>query len=325
MRKPSRSLTLAALLLIVPAAVWFAAFLLLGDSVPYLGYINAAGFFFGLAALAGGLFLLARRWVAAVPAIALGLFVLHMGVALPAPRAAAPPGSIPLRVVSASLRTANTDMADAAHVLDDMDADVFAVQEAADPDALLQGLRARRGGAWNMASSGNSAIISRLPVRPAAAPAEAFGAAVTIAPGAELLVWTLHAPKDYADPNEISRWFGALANAVDEQAPDIVAGDFNATPWNGGYRSVAALMTDAFRRGGMGPGFTFPTRARRMGTLFPFVRIDHIFLGPRLRVVRAFVEEASRGADHSPLVADLVIPPAPQPSRRIRNGGMRSD
>lgn len=303
---------LLAIPAIAVAAIWFVAFSLLGDRIAYLGYVNAGGFFFGLAALAAGVFLLFRRRAAGLPGVVLGLVILRMGVALPWPGAPAPPASVPLRFVTASLRTANSDMADAARTLAGFDADVLAVQEANNGGALLAALR-RGGGSWNMVSSGTSAIFSRLPIRLTTGPAAVLGADIEAPPGATARVWTFRAPKTYAEPSEIGRWFAAITERLPAGAPDIVAGDFNATPWNGGYRTMATRMTDAFRQGGTGPGFTFPTRARRMGTLFPFVRIDHVFVGRRVHVARAFVGRASRGADHFPVVADLLIARRPGP------------
>ena len=310
---------------IAAVAIWFAAFRLWGDRVAYLGYVNAAGFAWGSLALAAGAFLLIRRSPAGLIGVGLGVAILYMGVALLGGRPTADRGAAPMRFVTASLRTANTDMADAARVLGALDADVLAIQEANDPPALLAAMRARGGPAWTMTASGSTLILSRFPLRSRGGADGLLKAEVAVAPDAIARVWTFRAPKTYDRPAEIGRWFAAATNGMDEERPHVVAGDHNATPWNGGYRTMAARMTDAFRAGGVGPGFTFPTPARRMGTLSPFVRIDHVFVDRQVGVVRAFVADASRGADHFPVVADLLIPRAGQPSRRMANEGMRTD
>jgi endonuclease/exonuclease/phosphatase (EEP) superfamily protein YafD len=105
----------------------------------------------------------------------------------------------------------------------------------------------------------------------------------------------------------------ALADDVRAHGPArIVAGDLNATPWNDSHRTLSAFLTDAFGVAGTGPGFTFPTRARRLGFAFPYLRIDHIFVDAALYPVAAQVGIASPGADHLPVVADLVRRPALQ-------------
>jgi endonuclease/exonuclease/phosphatase family metal-dependent hydrolase len=54
----------------------------------------------------------------------------------------------------------------------------------------------------------------------------------------------------------------------------------------------------------------FPTRARRLGLAFPYVRIDHVFVDSTLRPLQAFTGRASPGADHLPVIVDLAREPA---------------
>jgi endonuclease/exonuclease/phosphatase (EEP) superfamily protein YafD len=44
-----------------------------------------------------------------------------------------------------------------------------------------------------------------------------------------------------------------------------------------------------------------------MGMLFPYVRIDHVFADERFVPLRAFVGQASPGADHHPVVVDYAF------------------
>ena len=82
----------------------------------------------------------------------------------------------------------------------------------------------------------------------------------------------------------------------------ILAGDFNATPMTSTLRRAGPGLVNAFDHAGSGSGFTFPTPARRLGALGPFLRIDHVLLSPMLTPIAA---RAARwhppGADHYPV------------------------
>lgn len=78
----------------------------------------------------------------------------------------------------------------------------------------------------------------------------------------------------------------------------VLCGDFNAIPSSYVYRSLSRGLRDA-QKGRARP--TFPA-------LFPVLRLDHIFVGPGLRVRESRVLKtrlARVASDHRPLVADL--------------------
>lgn len=80
----------------------------------------------------------------------------------------------------------------------------------------------------------------------------------------------------------------------------LVVGDFNTPPRGRCYRWMAGRYQDAFPRGGLGFGYTYPTR-------HPLMRIDYIFASGGMHVRRCFVPRAA-ASDHRPVVADLVMP-----------------
>jgi endonuclease/exonuclease/phosphatase family metal-dependent hydrolase len=98
-------------------------------------------------------------------------------------------------------------------------------------------------------------------------------------------------------------WLGR----VPDTEPILMCGDFNLTPGSVPYRLAAARFQDVqVGRKNHRPLNTFSS-AR------PFVRLDHIFISPRLAVENVLVpkSELSRVAsDHLPLVADLSFVPA---------------
>ena len=119
------------------------------------------------------------------------------------------------------------------------------------------------------------------------------------------MVYSVHLPRAVRDATRqraaIAR---LLADANRQNSPVILAGDFNATPMSQTMRATASNLVNAFDYVGDGPGFTFPTPARRLGTIGPFLRIDHVVLSQVLTPVRA---KSARwyppGADHFPVEA----------------------
>jgi endonuclease/exonuclease/phosphatase (EEP) superfamily protein YafD len=289
--------------------LWYVLYRSVGDDRPGFGYLMAPGYFVGLISIVAGAWLaIARKWALAAAALAIVLVVLWID--LPSiGRDSVPAQGERVRIVTASLRTMNSNLAAAAERLESYQADVIAVQEPNDAAVLASLIRRKSGPQWRMVTNGGVAIFSRLPLAQAPGPGKGILAArVRLPSGRDLTIWTLRAPKEYWQPFKLSEYHSNLVDQVRLGRPDIVAGDFNATPWNGGHRRMSEIMVDSFRAANPGPGFTFPSRARRMGTLGPLIRIDHIFVRPAIATTRSFVGVASPGADHHPVIADLVIP-----------------
>ena len=82
-----------------------------------------------------------------------------------------------------------------------------------------------------------------------------------------------------------------------EHLPLIVSGDFNSTPHNSAFYSLADGFQDAYGIAGRGWGATYHVD-------WPVARIDHVLVGPEWKVVSAHVA-ASTVSDHLPLVVRL--------------------
>lgn len=81
------------------------------------------------------------------------------------------------------------------------------------------------------------------------------------------------------------------------QHADLVAGDLNLTPFSGHFaRLTQALGMEPCR--GFGMKRTWPT------SFFVRLPIDHVLVGPRLRITRCEVQGAI-GSDHYPLLVEL--------------------
>lgn len=80
--------------------------------------------------------------------------------------------------------------------------------------------------------------------------------------------------------------------------PVIVCGDLNDTPISYPYQRLARHLTSAYRKKGLGPGFTFSRRS------FP-VRIDHLFYSDDWDIVSCRIDRAISASDHYPLIVRL--------------------
>lgn len=95
-----------------------------------------------------------------------------------------------------------------------------------------------------------------------------------------------------------------LASQMVKQHPDqrvhsIIAGDFNLSQRSAIYRNYWSDYTNAFRRAGMGMGYTKKTR------LFG-ARIDHVLVNDGLQIRSATVGK-DLGGDHNPLITELIL------------------
>jgi endonuclease/exonuclease/phosphatase (EEP) superfamily protein YafD len=86
-------------------------------------------------------------------------------------------------------------------------------------------------------------------------------------------------------------------------APRVLAGDFNASPYNRTLSRIADLGLDSVHeRRGRGLAVTWPNGAH----LLPPIRLDHVFVDDAL-VVLDVRELEGAGSDHKPVVTDLAL------------------
>jgi endonuclease/exonuclease/phosphatase (EEP) superfamily protein YafD len=108
--------------------------------------------------------------------------------------------------------------------------------------------------------------------------------------------------------------FAFVRNRRDQQAvtdvvraaprPRIVAGDFNATPYNRWYGELLDLgLTEVHEAVGDPFATTWPNGRQPL----PPVRIDHVFVDDALAPVHVEQGEGT-GSDHRPVIVDLVVP-----------------
>jgi endonuclease/exonuclease/phosphatase family metal-dependent hydrolase len=126
-------------------------------------------------------------------------------------------------------------------------------------------------------------------------------------PGARapLRVQAIHAP--HPDRGRVARWersLRGLPEARAEAAPDVLAGDFNATLDHAELRDVLERgWTDAAADAGDGLTRTWPV-GRTGG---PHLAIDHVLVRPGV-AVRSFAAVDVPGSDHRAVIARLELP-----------------
>jgi endonuclease/exonuclease/phosphatase (EEP) superfamily protein YafD len=85
--------------------------------------------------------------------------------------------------------------------------------------------------------------------------------------------------------------------------PRVVAGDFNATPYNRTMHRMQDLGLDSVHeRRGRGLAVTWPNGHRPVAP----VQIDHVLVDASV-VVLAVTELAGTGSDHKPVLTDLAL------------------
>jgi endonuclease/exonuclease/phosphatase family metal-dependent hydrolase len=143
-----------------------------------------------------------------------------------------------------------------------------------------------------------------LPALPRLEPRGALWAAIEV-DGRELNVITTHlgllAREQQAQTDALigPEWLGRL-DSVDNV---ILLGDFNATSTSVSYRRIRGRLDDAQKER---PGRNLPT----FPSLFPMLRIDHVFTGSAVEVTRVHVPQtplARAASDHLPLVVDFEV------------------
>ena len=94
-------------------------------------------------------------------------------------------------------------------------------------------------------------------------------------------------------------WLETAGEAV------ILLGDFNATSGSAPYRRVTERLRDAQR---LTPGRSIPT----FPSMFPMLRIDHLFVGSQVEVRRVWSATsplARTASDHLPLIMEFSLRP----------------
>jgi endonuclease/exonuclease/phosphatase family metal-dependent hydrolase len=288
---------------------WYVLHNTRGDSlwpVRMLSYLTP---WLTLAALAGGV--LGWRIQHFKLAVVLScLFLLFASPYLPqfVPNSATPVYGQQLKVMTYSVMGRNQDYPAMAKVYAEHRPDLAFFQEVG-AGALEELLRKAdpKNELYFLRTDNVGFVVCRYPLK-VADQARPFSRLILTLPDGEISLWNVHTDKAIRSYDLQFRQVKKLVEAIWQQpGPKIVAGDFNATEGSEVYRLMNTELHNAFAKAGFGFGFTFPTPARRIGKLFPFLRIDHIFTSEHFVATSCEIGKNAGGSDHFPVVVDLVF------------------
>ncbi len=316
--------------------LWFAIYLFFGDRLPYFVLLNAAAIvlFLPLPLIAAANLKLRSRQLWLFSFVGLAIFAFLWGQ-LFLPKGSANTSLDSLDVLTYNVRGLNGDNTLALMTIEEADADLVLLQEfTPSMEAVVEAhllddypyywLEARDG-------ANGMAILSKIEFTRVKVefPGQWNGHPQMIAlewMGAEMHVINVHLhamrpalPLDFvraqqSNAESLQRLLdvvrsGAFANL-------IVAGDFNFTPQNDGYKQITSTLADAWKAGGWGFGNTFPV-AEQAGLFvwrngFPFlqrlIRIDYVFFSPGLQLTNVTLMPNRGGSDHLGLMASFSQP-----------------
>ena len=221
-----------------------------------------------------------------------------------------------IRIFDANVYQGNASMAGYAREIRADKPDIVTLEEASADDLrqlaaghALDGLRFvfadRAFGSRAMV------IVSRYPLAPtveSSVDGQPYLARTAVTIGSrKLALWVVHTTAPI-NPG-VRQWNDELDGVVrllrtDHPHPVLVAGDFNATWANRGFRAVLSTgLTDAAAARG---GDFDMTWSPSMTPLPPLVRIDHVLTGPGVEVTTIRTEPGP-GSDHRALAATVAV------------------
>ncbi|THV17839.1 endonuclease/exonuclease/phosphatase family protein [Nocardioides caeni] len=251
-----------------------------------------------------------RRPVATAATLAgLGL-VLHVTWFAPSWWGSAPdpdPSAEPLTVMTANLRFGEAEAQDVADAVADHDVDLLVLQEvtphvlAALEDAGIDTDLPHRAGEADRGALG-TLVFSRSPVTDVRRLDTVMGSWAMTTAGLRVLAVHPAYPLD-------DRWGAELAivrDAVEDEQPDLVAGDFNASPDHAPMRAILDTgLSDAAPLVNAGWQPTWPTAGFRGWPIPASVAIDHVLVGATMTATDTTTVTLD-GTDHRALVAIVV-------------------
>jgi endonuclease/exonuclease/phosphatase (EEP) superfamily protein YafD len=268
-----------------------------------------------------------RRWLAGLAAVGLGAQAWLIGAALLSPRAAIPAEAVTIRVLTFNAHARdNRDEAGILGLLAVENPDIVALQEVYSENRSLFA-KVREGWPYMLECVDHAdcdlALFSRVPFtdsrlirwewrrgrlnEPNVAVLTGW---LQLRGSAPFSVSAIHIPWPLppGPQAEQLREMAIEMRAIGD-APKILVGDFNATPWGWALKRFEAAS--GLQRGTRAL-LTFPSREGEYRFPFPLIAIDHVFTGNGAAVVSTR-RAASSGSDHFPVVAEVAVPRGPGP------------
>jgi endonuclease/exonuclease/phosphatase (EEP) superfamily protein YafD len=263
--------------------------------------------------------LFSRRWVmTGLLAVAMAGYVFWMAPFFVPPDTSSPadpadPGT--LRVMTVNALYGQADAGSVVGLVEAQNVEVLAVQELtpAFEEALAEaGLDELLPHSFTVPvadSAAGSGLWSSAPLTEQeerlSGTSFAMPSALVEAGGTEVRVTVVHPHPPM--PTEITTWRTELVELTEQahadDAPQILAGDFNATYDHAGFRDLlGSRFSDATREWGAGPTVTWP-QGKRVPPLFA---LDHVVVEKDM-TVSDVVTMRVPGTDHRALLATVVV------------------
>ncbi|MBN1262493.1 MAG: endonuclease/exonuclease/phosphatase family protein [Anaerolineae bacterium] len=319
----ARLLAAAAHIYLGMLVIWFAGRQLAGDRW-WVFLLNAAG----LALFVPLPFILPAAWFTKRRELWVGLGVgllicvaTYGGLLWPG-RAGVQAGDPTLTVMTANLLGTQTHPEAAIAALRAANADIVGLQEL-NPDvaaAIERDLAALYPYRWLDPQPGVTGlgILSRYPISATGEtiPGRWLGAPQVVEAAFQderITVINIHAiPMSLGTPGSLNRLLAYRNEQLESLAtfiagipgPLVLVGDFNMLETSQGYRSVDAVLDDAWLAAGKGPGATFPSGGAGRTWWF---RIDYVWHSPHWRVAGAHLGPWDGYSDHRPAIATLGL------------------
>ncbi|WP_155901534.1 endonuclease/exonuclease/phosphatase family protein [Mariprofundus ferrooxydans] len=292
---------------------WLMLFMVTGEQYTVIRWLSyVAPWMAGILLICAMAVLLLRRWWqgAMVTLLAVLLLLPYMPRFMPSGSAnidAQATHRQVYKVMTYSKMGRNHDIDAVARAIAAEKPDILFMQEISSVEAgqLAEHLKQVYGERLSSVNNHAGFIFSRFKVE---AKNDNTGSAVLALPEGNVRVWNVHLQKSFRNTDIQYKGVDLLSDAVAKATgPVLVAGDFNATTINYPCIVMSQYLDDAFEQAGFGFGFTFPSPARRMGLITPFMRIDHIYYSTHFVVQNVYVADDAGGSDHYPVVALLSL------------------
>lgn len=318
--------------------VWFAAYLLEGDRIPYFGLVNlvAVYLFFPLPLVL--LPALACRQRSLLPGFAAGLLIfLGLWGPLFLPRLSSPQSTGPtLRVMTFNVLAWHQYTEPIIETIRYEDPDILFIQEL--NPTLAEALERELGQVYPyqaLEPSGSPdgiGTLSKIPFQPMdingianvsgwiggpiLLEMEWEGQRVNLVNFHMLPTTSLYGREKTARDFDIRARQAQLLADLARSGPTILGGDANSVPTSDAHKILTRELQDAWREAGWGLGHTFPgsaipgsNRPRIAGLLAPpwLARIDYIFCTTHWEVVSSHLAKVDGVSDHRGVVAELRL------------------
>jgi endonuclease/exonuclease/phosphatase (EEP) superfamily protein YafD len=240
----------------------------------------------------------------------------------------APPGSVKLRVMTYNVKWGHRSLDDVAAEIVRNDPDILMIQDAGGSLQAVVGqvLKGRHIGQFGQYAVASKYPIDKLTVGyiPYQNETHTYVRTILRVNGAVVTLVDVHlvTPRSGLEAMQLEGEYGIgnlernirsrliqtdklVKDLADVRGPLILAGDLNAPVQSVVCKKLAdAGLRDAFSTAGSGYGYTYGHLVHWLR--HSYVRIDHIMVNDGLKVQKCRVG-APEGADHRPVIADLLL------------------